>query len=773
MFSVCMITAVAYILGILLSHTIGMTSVLSIFIGMLAVFLIRLLSRKENCAVILLLALVFGFGGIRYFSASENRLYYEFPDKYVTVTGVISSSPSQSTGTYKYRYILKAETISYLDTAYEINQSIIINTQNRFDYGDRIIASGFLSEIEGINNEYEYDYSLYYKSRGIYARLIAREIDKIGEHSSLNPLFWIGRLRSGASRIIEQSFHGNTAALLKAIIAGDKTGFSDDYLNLLIRTGVQRSLYAPFIHIILIMFLVNLFMGSAKKKSRDTLAIALLSAYALINSASPTALKAAFVIGLVLARKSLFGFADKIDTLSIVVLSMTLIDPLLCFSSGFMMSVISTFMVCTSFPVLYPKIQRAFSKRRMLNRKLVRIIAIWVIFIIGTLPFSAYYFNGISLYSVFVTPLLMPLIFVILLLSPVLLLSLAVYGSAPIIGDIVTGITSVIKITPYVIQKLPFCYLTIRTPTILFMITFCLGWWIFIRWLKSQFDTNTTKILIVITSALIAVSVLDYEPNTLSINFVNVGQGDGAVLHTSIGETILIDGGGSADYQTGYNVGERVFLPYLISHGFTSIDVAIVSHYHKDHVEGIIAAAENLSINTLILPDSSPDNQYRMKLEEIARKRNIKTEYLMLGDEIQFRSGLSVKFLAPDLSQLRSSDLNDTSLVAEIRYGDFCALFTGDSTDLIDETYPTDIDLLKVAHHGSGFATFADYVLHLSPDFAIISVGKENSYGHPSSEVVHRLKAEGAQILRTDISGDIRFKIKKSGKIKYNTLKGD
>ncbi len=773
MFSVCMITAVTYILGILLSHTIGMSAIVSIFIGMLVVFLVRLIRGKENSAAVLLLAFIFIFGGARYFSVSENRLYYEFPEKYVTVTGVISSSASQSTGTYKYRYILKAETISYLDTAYEINHKIIINTQNRFDYGDRITASGFLSEIEGINNEYEYDYSLHYKSRGIYARLIAREADKIGEHFSLNPVFLLGSLRSGASRIIESSFHGNTAALLKTIIVGDKTGFSDDYLNLLIRTGVYRSLYAPFVHIILIFLLINLFMGSKRKKWRDLAAILMLLGYAFINGSSPTALKAALVVGLVLMRKSLFGFADKLDTLSVIVLSMTLIDPLLCFNSGFMMSVISTYMVYISFPVLYPKVQRIFAKRRVPFRRLGRILVLWIIFLIGMLPFCAYYFNGISVYSVFITPLLMPLIFAVILLSPFMLLSFAIFGSAPLIGDIVSKIIYIIKQTPYVIQHLPFCYMTIRTPTILFIIIFCLLWWIFLKWLKSQLNTNTTKILVTIASALVIVSASNYEFNTLSVNFVNVGQGDGAVLHTSAGETVLIDGGGSADYQTGYNVGERVFLPYLISHGFTDIDVAIVSHYHKDHVEGIIAAAENLRINALILPDSSPDNQYRMRLEEIARNRNIKTEYLMISDEIRFRSGLYIKFLAPDSSQLKSSDLNDTSLVAEVRYGDFCALFTGDSTDNFDETYPADIDLLKVAHHGSGSATFEEYANYVSPEFAVISVGKENSYGHPSSEVVRRLKEEGAHVLRTDVLGDIRFKINKNGKIKYSTLKGE
>lgn len=770
MFSDFMILAIFYTAAILLSPKIGLCAMVFLTLFVLIAGLVRIIARKSLGPAMIIAAIALSVGTVRYYGASENRLVYEFPDKYVTVTGMINSQPSASNGTYKNRYIMKADSLSYLDENYKIDTNIILNTKETLKFGDEIIASGFLSEIDGIDNEFEYDFSLYYKSKGIYAHITAQEIHKTGEKTSLSPSFLAGKLRSIIANHIDEHFKGNSAAYLKAITVGDKSGFSRDYINLLVRTGVYRCLYAPFVHMTLIFLLAGLLCTG--KKNRDYAATLLLIFYALFNSTSSTIIKAAAVSGLFIFRKNLLGFASKADVLSVVVLVMTLVDPLLCFNSGFMMSVISTLLMYLFFPTIYQKIAQFFSKRHIKSLRIKQVAAIWVVFLIATLPFSAYYYNGISVYASVLLALLTPLILVVIVLSPIMLACLAFLGTAPVTGSVIGGIITLLEKLPYIIQKLPFCYLTLKTPSLLGIIIFYLGWWIFLRGLKGLLKTQQTKILAVVMCGFIISSFSEYSFNTLSIYFVNVGQGDGAVLHTTAGDTVLIDGGGSADYQTGDNIGERVYLPYLTSHGFTNIDAAIVSHYHKDHVEGIIAAAENLKINTLIMPDSSPDNEYRLQLEEIARKRNIKVEYLMETDEIRFKSGLTVKFLAPDQKQLLRSDLNDTSLVAEVRYGEFCALFTGDSTDDVNDSYPADIDLLKVAHHGSATGSKQDYVDYVSPEYAVISVGKDNTYGHPNSEVVQRLETEGAEILRTDKLGDIRFKVKKSGKLKYSTLKG-
>jgi len=235
----------------------------------------------------------------------------------------------------------------------------------------------------------------------------------------------------------------------------------------------------------------------------------------------------------------------------------------------------------------------------------------------------------------------------------------------------------------------------------------------------------------------------------------------------------LIDGGGSAEYESNYNIGKRVFVPYLASHGFSDIDVAIVSHCHKDHIEGIIAAAESLKIDTVVMPKTHIDTQYGIRLLKIAEDRGIAVEFLSAGDKIIFNSGLCISFISPDSTQSESDELNDTSLVAHVTYGEFSALFTGDSTDEISNAYPENVDILKVAHHGSDNQTSREYLERVNPTYAVISVGENNSYNLPSGNVLNRLKENGTTVLRTDKMGDIQFKIRKDGTLSYKTLKGE
>jgi len=772
MFSEYMIICIFYILGIVISKMYDMSTAvfMSIFVFFVAVIL-SIIKRKAKLSMFLLTFVIL-FGSFRYFDDSQNKLVYQLPDKYVTVSGTIYSSAVTAESEYKNRYVLKLDSVTYLDEIIKTSQKILLNTREDFHFGAKVVASGFLSELEGIDNEHEFDFSLYYKGKRILARLTAQEIRQTGIAFSLMPEFLAGKVRDFADGIINAHFKGVNSAFLKAIVTGNKGGFSRDYLDILIKTGIYRTLYTPFIHISLIFLIAGLMPYG--KKHRDSIVIVLVFLYALLNSTSPTIVKAAMLCGFVLLRKQIFGFANKLDILSKIVILVTIFDPLLCFNSGFVMSIASTVLVCTSYMPLYERLYKFLGKCNIpYKRTLAKLLTLWVIFAVGTFPIAACTFGSISVYATVIMTLLAPAISFVLIASPFMLLSLGMFGTSPVLFPIINKIMTVMAELPYLAEKLPAYYITAKVPMLGEIITFYLLWWAFLRILKFKFKTPKTAVILTVALGIMFSSILTYDYNTLFIYFVNVGQGDGAVLHTSRGETVLIDGGGAADYTADYNIGERVYLPYLTSHGFSDIDIAIASHTHKDHVEGIIAAAENLKIKTIVMPYAKEANQYHDQLCQIAQNKGIQVEYLSATDEIIFESGLKITFIAPDNTQLASDDLNDTSLVAHVTYGDFSALFTGDSTDEATDSYPKDVDLLKVAHHGSKTASSKEYLEHTSPEYAVISVGEGNSYNHPSPEVVCRLKSSGAKILRTDKSGDIQFKIKKDGTFTYKTLKGE
>lgn len=771
MLSNYILVLIFYICGIYISHVYDMSYVLFTAVFLLLAGLIYGI-RKKHFSVFIILSIVLTLGSVRYYQASENQIISRFPDKYVTASGVIFSSPSISEGTYKYRYVMKLDSISYMGETYETKDKILINTTEPYPFGTNLTAKGFLYPIAGKQNEHEFDFSLYYMGQGIFAHLAAQEVTSQGTTFSLSPAYISGNLRQWASRLIDEHFTSSEAAILDAIITGDKSGFSDEYYTLLLRTGIYRLIFSPFMPILSILLIAGILPLEKGRKNFAT--ILMLLVYAVFGSSSPNSLKASLLCGLLIFQKQVFGYGNKLDLLAKLVLVLTLINPLLCFNTGFIMSVASSVIMYFSYSPIYSYFCNRLRKKKVKHAFSVsRTLTLWIIFIFGTLPIGAYLFKGISIYAAIAMTLFSPVILLILIASPILLLLLQLFGTAPILGTLFAGLSEFLGNLPYYITKLPYYYLSLKVPGILEIAIFYLLWWCFLRGISGKLRTPKTAVIFTIAAGLTVSGIIPSFSDNLQIYFVNVGQGDGAVLHTSRGETVLIDGGGSAEYETTYNVGKRVFVPYLTSHGFTDIDIAILSHPHKDHVEGIIAAAENFKLDTIVMPDTEPSNEYRLALEDIADEKDIRIEYLGANDKIDFNSGLSIRFIAPTPSQLVSPDANESSLVCHVTYGEFSALFTGDSTEqsLID--YPRNIDLLKVAHHGSKNSTSKEFLEHTNPRYAVISAGENNPYNHPSDDVIERLAETETNLLRTDRHGDIRFRIEKDGSFRYATLKGE
>lgn len=770
MFSEYAFIAVFYILGILISASLDFSATFFLALSIFITGIIRTVLKGGRNLKIIILAIIFLFGGLRYLHTTENNLYREFPDKFVSVTGVIYSEPQPTNNGNGYRYIFRPDSISYGEKTVSHGKYMLLHSKERLDVGTKITARGFLNEIEGINNEYEFDFSMYYKGKGIFTTLYARNLEVIG--SDFSPSFDLisGLFKSRINGLLDKHFDKDSCAFLKAILTGNKSGFSQEYLTLLIQTGVYRVLYSPFIHISLISLIALMLFRD--KNSQNNFVLAAVILYGLLNSSYPTIIKASGLCGLIIFRKRIKGHADKLDVLAKITLIMTVIDPLLWFNSGFLVSVASTVLLYFSYNPLYKRFFNLFKKQKhAFAGFLANTLSLWTIFLLGTLPITAYLFGGTSVYATIFMIVASPFIMAILLLSPLMLISLWLFGKSPFLMPIVLRLTGFVAYLPELAQQLPSYFIRMRVPELTEIIVFYLLWWVFIRGISFRLKTTKTALIFLTASGIFLSGFAFLETDTLSVYFVNVGQGDGAILHTSANETVLIDGGGNIDADS-YNIGEQVYLPYLTSHGFTEIDVAILSHCHEDHAEGIIAAAETLNIRAIVMPATPEDNDIHQKILKVAKEKDIRVEYLSKDDEIRFNSGLTIKFLEPENGDF-GDELNDASLVAHISYGEFDALFTGDSSTDNLNVYPENIELLKVAHHGSKTSTSAEFLEITHPKCAVISVGKDNPYNLPSDITLYNLQNAGAKILRTDLMGDIQIQAKKNGHFTYKTLKGE
>jgi competence protein ComEC len=275
------------------------------------------------------------------------------------------------------------------------------------------------------------------------------------------------------------------------------------------------------------------------------------------------------------------------------------------------------------------------------------------------------------------------------------------------------------------------------------------------------------------------------HPGRLEVTAIDVGQGDSLLVVGPTGRTMLIDAGGptgaaanaenAANIGAAFDIGEEVVSPYLWSRHIRRLDVVALTHAHSDHMGGMPSVLRNLRPRELwvaVDPNSAP---YRALLAE-AVSLGIRVRHLRAGDRIAW-DAIDLTVLAPTPAYANPGPpINNDSLVMRLQFGQASALLEGDaeapSEHLMATASLTGLGppigpdtLLKVAHHGSRTSTTPEFLDLVAPQAALISVGRQNTFGHPRPEVVARLAAVDARLFRTDRFGLITFLLSRDGKI--------
>jgi competence protein ComEC len=254
------------------------------------------------------------------------------------------------------------------------------------------------------------------------------------------------------------------------------------------------------------------------------------------------------------------------------------------------------------------------------------------------------------------------------------------------------------------------------------------------------------------------------ERGKLEVTVIDVGQGDSLFVGFPDGHTMLIDGGGTPGYsrqstmRIGLDTGEQVVSPYLWRRGVKHLDVVALTHAHQDHIGGLAAVLDNFQVEALWLGRDADSNSYRALIQE-ARVRGVPVIHHTQGDLIAW-PGVEDHVLWPVTSQGSDPPKNDDSLVLRLVYGKTSMLLAGDverpvENSLLHDSFPLNADFLKVGHHGSKTSTTPAWLWQVGPKIAAISVGENNSFGHPNAEVIGRLETAGVHIYRTDRDGAI------------------
>ncbi len=269
-----------------------------------------------------------------------------------------------------------------------------------------------------------------------------------------------------------------------------------------------------------------------------------------------------------------------------------------------------------------------------------------------------------------------------------------------------------------------------------------------------------TGLVIILALVGIIIFLIDrwqfISSNELRIDFLDVGQGDAIFITAPGGQQVLVDGG----------PGQSVLreLGKVMPFYDRSIDMVVLTHPDADHIGGLPEVVSRFSVGYIVAPEIESDNHIDDALWRVAKRKDVARAlgvegFVVIIDPV---AGVYLEVLGPR-KDVEYADINDHSVVMRLVYGSTSFLLMGDASkererELVNRYAGTlATDVLKVGHHGSNTSTSDIFVSAVSPDWAVISAGSGNRYGHPHSEVISTLEAQGVDVLETSVRGRVRF----------------
>ena len=678
-----------------------------------------------------------GFWVTEYKTSYNTRPLYPFADTETELHGVVASVPLQNGD--RYQFIMEVRNPA--------REKIRVSTDvSGLQPGDSIKTYGKLKAISSKANTTSFNRRNYYMRRGIYFSQFAEKILDSDKKYKMSLPCKISCFTEITAATYIKRFPEDVQPLLKGIILNNKTEIPDDVADNMLRSGAYRYIYSPYIHVTIILMLLGVCFG--KQGRAMPFIIAILIIYLAMNSGVTVAWKIAlfYVIsnGIMFVRHK----SNPRDALYLTVLVTGFLNPVTLTEPGFIIS-----MVCTV-------LMRAFScelKWRIFdvlkNHRVSQTLSTYLIITVGIYPVCSYFGYSLTLWSYFTGTLLIPAVSLVYIIFYGGFGIFALSGLSYTFGVpyIIRGFT---KITEYA-ADLPFSSISPGNCGILFVITF----YIFLYGVYRRVIGKKLIPVEVISAVLILICTVNTVSgiNDAELTFINVGQADCAVIKLPRRHAIMIDGGGSAVYSD-YDVGSAEVVPFLTANGITTLDSMVISHYDKDHTDGLLSVADIIKVKKIIMPDYEPDNDYRKLIENMAEEKGVDIILVKEPGKVDLSKNLEGEVIHFE----KSDDGNDSSLVLRVTYGKTDILFTGDISMYTEYMLPkTPVEILKVPHHGSKTSSSTDLIQNTDADYNVISVGADNPYGHPAESVLERYNNARGKLLRTDLEGDIHFVIGK------------
>jgi competence protein ComEC len=404
---------------------------------------------------------------------------------------------------------------------------------------------------------------------------------------------------------------------------------------------------------------------------------------------------------------------------------------------------------------------------RFVIRFVELVVISWVVELAMTLP-MAVYFHRITIYALPVNLLILPLLVLLMPAALLTLLMLVVWPAAAVVPAMAAALVMHIGVgLVHLFGSMALGDFRIPGPLLWQSAAFCalLGAAIVLaheslgragRWLRR----GASVALVLAALAAVAPRPVERPKGAMLMEAIDVGQGDSLLVITPDGKTLLVDGGGFGggprQAPQDFDIGEEVVSPALWARGIRHLDAVALSHAHSDHMGGLPAVLRNFHPDELWVGNNPRFGAYNALLDEAAAL-HVRVRSFRAGDAFAFGS-TQVEVLAPFRDyQPGAEPTNNDSLVLHVAYGATSVMLEGDAEAPIEQAMLSEPDLkstlLKVGHHGSITSTRPEFLARVAPQWAVISCGLHNRYGHPREEVLEELQEAHVRTFRTDVNG--------------------
>ena len=661
-----------------------------------------------------------------------------------------------------------------------------------FRYGDRLQLTGPLASPQPLEG---FDYPTYLARQGVSSVMAFPEADLVAEGEGSAFYIWLYGARRSLARSLEQAVPEPQASVGQALLLGIRDGLPDRMVEDFRDTGTSHVLAISGLHVGIMLFLSLGVSVAALGRRHHVYLVApatLVWLYALISGLSPSATRAAIMASVYLLALLVGRPRSVLPALGFAAAVMVAIDPEVLFSVSFQLSFAAVTGIATLAQPMSRLLKTPFSiseasgdsRQSAVTWLFARgadLTALTIAATVATLPLVAFHFERVSLIGVATTLLVLPALPLIVVAQAMAALSgVASVSLGHLLGLLAWVTTSYLTAVVGGFAKVP----GIALETGRFAPFLAWGYygaaaavmaalaWARLRRPSASHVLRTVSVpladkmvpwwlvgLVVSLAALAWTAALTLPDQLLHVAFVDVGQGDGAFMTTPSGRQVVVDGG--ADPLAMVRA-----LAARMPPGDRTVDIVVLTHPHTDHVSGLLEVMRRYEVALVLerqIAYDSPPHQAWRRLVERSAARVVQAEARQV---ISMGDGVTLRVVSPPVRLLQgtASDVDNTSVVLRVEYGDVSFLLTGDMFEegeaaLVESGAPIDSDVLKVGHHGSRNSSSREFLDAVTPAVAIISAGQDNRFGHPHSESLLTLQQHVAEelLFLTSERGTVEF----------------